>query len=265
MGRSQIASGGLQLLGAGHRQHGGPDAVRHPRAEGAVAAPAARGGDPLGFAMTEPEVASSDATNIQLPDRARRRRLRHQRTQVVDFGRDARPLQDLDRDGQDRPRRRRYIGSSRWSSSEDTPGVKVVRDLPVFGYDDPGGPRRGRCSRTSACRASNLIGERGRRLRDRPGAARPGPDPPLHALARRRRAGARADVPSAPRRASRFGRPLAEQGQDPGLDRRVADRDRHGAAADAERGLADGHGRQQGGAHRDLRDQVRGAERGAAR
>ena len=39
------------------------------------------------FAMTEPEVASCDATNIQAAHRARRRPLRHQRPQVVDLGR----------------------------------------------------------------------------------------------------------------------------------------------------------------------------------
>ena len=41
------------------------------------------------FAMTEPAVASSDATNIELPDGARRRRVRPQRPQVVDLQRAA--------------------------------------------------------------------------------------------------------------------------------------------------------------------------------
>ena len=39
------------------------------------------------FAMTEPRVASSDATNIESSIRSRRGRLRHQRAQVVDLGR----------------------------------------------------------------------------------------------------------------------------------------------------------------------------------
>ena len=51
------------------------------------------------FAMTEPAVASSDATNIATSHRARRRLVRHQRAQMVDQRRDGPALQDPDRDG----------------------------------------------------------------------------------------------------------------------------------------------------------------------
>ena len=66
------------------------------------------------FAMTEPAVASSDATNIEAQHRARRRQ--HyviNAPQMVDLGRDGPALQDLHPDGQDRPRRRRAISSNR--------------------------------------------------------------------------------------------------------------------------------------------------------
>ena len=45
------------------------------------------------FAMTEPDVASSRRHQHRAADRARRRRLRAQRPQVVDLGRDAPQLQ----------------------------------------------------------------------------------------------------------------------------------------------------------------------------
>ena len=61
MGRSPVGRvDGLQLRGAGHRQHGDPRRARHGRAEGALAGAAAGGPDPL----------------LLLDDRARGRRAR---------------------------------------------------------------------------------------------------------------------------------------------------------------------------------------------
>ena len=132
------------------------------------------------FAMTEPDVASSDATNITL---------------------------SIERDGDD------YVLNGRkwWISGAlhphcrimivmgktqpdaaihrqqsmvlvplDTPGVTIVRGLPVFGYHRPGGPRRNRVRERPRAGLQPDRG-RGRWLHDRPGAARPGAHPPLHA------------------------------------------------------------------------------------
>ena len=66
---------------------------------------AARRRDPLGLRDDRAGVASSDATNIESSHRARRRRLRHQRPQVVDLRRRRSALQGLHLHGQDRSRR----------------------------------------------------------------------------------------------------------------------------------------------------------------
>ena len=62
----------------------------------------------------------------------------------------------------------------------DTPGVPIVRTLPVFGHDAGGG----HCEtlfENVRVPAEYLLGEEGGGLRDRTGPARTGPDPPLHA------------------------------------------------------------------------------------
>ena len=97
---------GVQLLGAGHRQHGAAGAVRHRRAEAALARPAARGRDPLGVLDDRARGRLVRRDQHRDSDRARRRRLRHQRAQVVVVGRDVAALRAADRDGRQRSRRR---------------------------------------------------------------------------------------------------------------------------------------------------------------
>ena len=68
----------------------------------------------------------------------------------------------------------------------DTPGLTVVRPMTVFGYDDHehGGHAELRFEDVRVP-ATQPDRRGGARLRDRPGPARPRPDPPLHARDRR--------------------------------------------------------------------------------
>ncbi len=97
---------GVQLLGARHRQHGGAAPVRHAGAEGSLAAAAARRRDPLRVRDDRARRRQLGRDQHRDADRARRRRVRAQRPQVVDLGGAAPPLPDHDRDGQDAAGRR---------------------------------------------------------------------------------------------------------------------------------------------------------------
>ena len=74
----------------------------------------------------------------------------------------------------------------------DTPGLEIIRHLPVFGYQDQHGHSELRVHRRPGA-GDQPPRRRGRRLHDRPGPPRPRPHPPLHARHRHGRAGPGAD------------------------------------------------------------------------
>ena len=216
------------------------------------------------FAMTEPEVASSDATNIET-------RIERDGDEYVITGRKwyisgaMNPrLQDLHRDGQDRPgRRRTSAASSRWSWCRATPRASrsgaPCRSTATRTTTTAATPRWS--STTSGCRRRNLIGEEGGGFAIAQARLGPGPYPPLHAADRHGRAGHRADVPPG---GGPYGlrQAAGPAGRGAELDRGRAGGGRAAAAAGAEDGLADGHRRQQGRAHRDPGHQDRHPARG---
>ena len=190
------------------------------------------------FAMTEPDVASSDATNIQTSDRARRRRLRHQRPQVVDLRRGRRALQDLHRHGQDRPGGGRAPAAVDGAGARATrPGLEIDRHLPTFGYQDQHGHSELAFTDVRVP-ATNLLGEEGGGFTI--AQARLGPGR-IHHCMRLIGMAERAIDLMVRRAQSRvaFERPLVRAGRGAGAHRAVADRGRAGPAAGAQDGVAD--------------------------
>ena len=168
--------GSDQLLGAGHRQHGNHRALRHRRStRGKWLEPLLRGEIRSGFAMTEPAVASSDATNIETR---------------------------IERDGDD------YVinGHKWWISGAGDPRCAVFILMgktdpdgaaPRAAVDDPGAGRHARaspssgrcrcsatttrrtaiaksCSRTCGCRRRNILLGEGRGFEIAQGRLGPG-------------------------------------------------------------------------------------------
>jgi acyl-CoA dehydrogenase len=162
------------------------------------------------FAMTEPEVASSDATNITT-------RIERQGDEYVVNGRkwwtsgaaDPRCAVFIVM-GKTDPDAATHRQQSMVIVPRDTPGVRVVRDLPVFGHHD----QHGHCEvRFDDVRVpvTNLLGEEGGGFAA--AQARLGPGR-IHHVMRALGAGERALAMMVARTKDRvaFGKPLAEQG-----------------------------------------------------
>ena len=113
------------------------------------------------FSMTEPDVASSDATNIgmSMERRGDSYVLNGRKWFSSGAGRDR--CQVLIVMGRSNPDAPRHLQQSMIVVPKDTPGVSIARTPHVFGYDDtPAGTRR---SSTTTCvvPAGNLLGEEG--------------------------------------------------------------------------------------------------------
>ena len=205
------------------------------------------------FAMTEPAVASSDATNIEM-------RIERDGDDYVLNGRKwwasgamRKRCEIMIVMGKTDPEAHRYRQQSMILVPRDTPGVNVLRNLLVFGYADQEGHAEIEFDNVRVP-ASNLIANEGDGFLI--AQARLGPGRIHHCM--RAIGAAERALELMCRRASErvtWGKPVATRGEHPGLDRRVPGRDRDGPPAHDEDGVADGHGRQQARADGDRGDQ----------
>ena len=212
------------------------------------------------FCMTEPDVASSDATNIAT------RIIRDGDGYVINgrkwwsSGAMSSDCQIFIVMGVSDEAASGTTGHGRHTMilvPRDTPGVTVKRGMRVFGYTD--GTHGGHAEvvfDNVKVPSENLISGEGDGFAI--AQARLGPGR-IHHCMRQIGAAERALELMCTRATSRtaFGKPLAEQGVIQRLGRRVQGENRAGPAARTQDGMADGHRGQQGGARRDPGDQDR--------
>jgi acyl-CoA dehydrogenase len=160
LGRSAIAS---EACNCSAPDTGNMEVLSHfgtPAQQDRWLAPLLDGEIRSAFAMTEPDVASSDAANIAL-------RIERDGDELVLEGRKwwttgalhphCRILIVMGKTDPDGPAHRQQ---SMVLVPLETPGVQIVRGLPVFGYDDPGGHAELRFARVRVP-AENLIAGEG--------------------------------------------------------------------------------------------------------
>ena len=223
--------------------------------------PLLRGEIRSAFLMTEPAVASSDATNIEC-------QIRRDGDEYVINGRKwwssgagSRHCKVFIVMGKTDPTAPRHAQQSMIVVPADTPGVKVLRPVPVFGYDHaPHGHMEVLLENVRVPVDHILLGE-GRGFEIAQGRLGPGR---IHHCMRSIGAAERALEMACHRLASRnaFGKPLDRAGRLARAHRQRALQDRAGAAADDEGRVDDGHGGQQGRAGRDRDDQGGGPQHG---
>ena len=228
MGRSPIASeacncsapdtGNMEIL----TMFGTPEQQEqwlHPLLEGEIRSC---------FAMTEPAVAVSDATNIACRIERDGDDYVINGAQVVDLRR-GRPTLPRSPSSWARPTRTRpATASSRWCSSPSTrPGVDGSCARCPCSATGPGGPLRDPLRRTCGCPQSNILGEEGGGFAI--AQARLGPGR-IHHCMRAIGAAERALELMCRRVTQRvaFGKTAVRAGRDPGVDRRRPDGDRPG-------------------------------------
>lgn len=214
------------------------------------------------LAMTEPDVASSDATNISLTiERDGDEYVLNGRKWWIS-GAASKRCEIYIVMGKSDPTAPRHLQQSMILVPADTPGLTNVRALPVFGYQD----REGHCELSFdnvRVPASNIVAGEGMGFAI--AQARLGPGRIHHCM--RCIGVAERSLELMCRRVTQrvaFGKPLSDQGV---IREWIADSRmeiEHGAAADHEDGVAHGHGRIQRRGDRGLLHQGGRAQHGTA-